>query len=138
MSLNARHIRQFEKDLNDFSAQLNVAVEKVVIKIALDLHAKISRRNPVDTGRSRASWDIKEGSPSDFLPPEGTYRGAKPQDGSKLTGRTITFVTSAVHYVEYLEKGSSKQAPAGMIDISLAEVYVEIDNFIAKLQRSSS
>jgi hypothetical protein len=36
-------------------------------------------------------------------------------------------------YMQYLEQGSSQQAPAGMVDLTLAEIEVEIENIIAQL-----
>jgi len=133
---NLANIRSFDRDLVGIAKELNIDVGKVVIKLALDLHKKFSKRTPVDTGRARASWDIKEGGPSEFVPPEGTHSGPKPQDGSGLTGTTITFVTSAIHYMEYLNQGSSKQAPAQFIEIAIAEIQVEFDAIVAQVARS--
>lgn len=133
---NDANIRRFEFDLEEFAKELNIAVKTVVVKIALDLHSKVSFRTPVDTGRARASWDVKEGSPSEFVPPPGNYGGPKPVGAGGLKGEEVIFVTSAVHYVEFLENGSSKQAPAGMVDISIAEIEVELESIVANIRNS--
>jgi hypothetical protein len=134
---NLTNIRRFERDISGFAKEINVAVEKVVIKLALDIHTKFSRRTPVDTGRARASWDIKEGSPSSFVPPEGSYGAPRPQDGGNLTGTDLVFVTSAIHYMQFLNQGSSKQAPAQFIEIVIAEVQVEFDAIVASIASNS-
>jgi hypothetical protein len=136
MGFNDANIRRFETDLAEAAKELNVAISTVVIKIALDLHAKLSRRTPVDTGRARASWDIKEGSPSPYVPPEGTYQGPKPQSADALTGEDIVFVTSAVEYMEFLNQGSSKQAPANFIEIAIAELEIELEAIVARIRNS--
>lgn len=135
---NAANIRAFRRDLTEVARELRIDVATVAVKIALDLHAKISARTPVDTGRARASWDIKEGGPSDFKPPEGSYSGPNPVDSASLKGTDVIFVTSAVEYMEFLEAGSSKQAPAGMVDVAIAEVSVEIDSTIARIRSRRS
>jgi hypothetical protein len=135
MGANSGNIRAFDRDLKEIAMKVNIWVPQIVVKIALDLHTKFSTRNPVDTGRSRAGWDVKEGAPSDHLPPPGSYSGPKPINPGSFGGRDITFITNAVDYVEFLDAGSSKQAPGGIVDISVAEVMVEIDSFIAKITR---
>ncbi len=161
MSENTANLHAFDADLDKFAAVLDVAPAVVMRRITADLHRRISMRTPVDTGRARASWDVKEGSPSTWVPPEskvtvtgktnvklgsgmagnklgsGAKTGAKPHDVSgaiaTISGKEIVFVTSALDYMKYLEDGSSKQAPAGMVRLSLAEVEIEIETIIEQL-----
>ena len=65
----------------------------------------IKIRMPVDTGRARASWGHDEA-------PLGTGLGIWEEDEQ---GLSLTQGTK-VEYVEYLNQGSSSQAPAGFID----------------------
>ena len=37
--------------------------------------------------------------------------------------------------MQYLEKGSSSQAPAGMVRLSLAEVEIEIEDIVGQLSK---
>lgn len=153
---NAANVKAFQADLKKFAKVIDVNLGIVVTKIALDVFTRITKRTPVDTGRARASWAISQGSPSGMVPPVGAY-GKKTKTNeltSGLTGATLgtsaqgstasgdisgaegidgtksVFVTTALDYVQFLEKGSSKQAPAGMVEIILAEVEVEIEFII--------
>lgn len=124
--------------------QLGIATQAVTEKLALDLHKKITERTPVDTGRARSSWNISEGAPDTTVPPEtgvestGKYSqqsspppNTVPPPTPEITGTKAVYITSSLEYVQYLEEGSSKQAPAGMVTIALAEVEAEIDQIIA-------
>jgi hypothetical protein len=131
MSTAENFVSSFQADLRKFAKKINVAPKVVMQRIAADLHG----RTPVDTGRARASWDIKQGSPSDYLPPEETAAGAKDvtSELATITGKQTVYVTTAIPYMKYLEQGSSKQAPAGMVRLSLAEIEVEIEDIIGQL-----
>lgn len=141
---NTMTIHAFEVDLEKFAKVLDIAPKVVVRRLASDLHSRITKRTPVDTGRARASWDVKNGSASTFIPAimigkaaasatEGA--GGKDVTGALagITGLEPVYVTSALNYTQYLENGSSKQAPAGMVRISLAEIELEIEDLIDQL-----
>lgn len=66
------------------------------------LFLRIQARTPVDTGNARDGWNI---------------------DGLNII--------NMVPYIVYLENGWSKQAPAGMIRVSLEEVPQIIQKYIA-------
>lgn len=127
---------------------LGLAVQTVMEKLTTDLHAKIVLRTPVDTGRARASWNISEGAPDLSVPPATKRKALKggrsrsrelkaaairfSQSGTASTGANVSgkqevFIVSGLEYMQYLEEGSSKQAPAGMVRISLAEIEAEIE-----------
>ncbi len=115
-------------------------VDTVVKKCALDIYTGVTKRNPVDTGYSRAAWNIGIDRPDDTLP--GAYqKGAKisaPDPGTKMqplqnlqdVSKQMIYITNAVHYVPYLEGGSSKQAPAGMVLVTVEAISTEIDEFV--------
>lgn len=87
--------------------------ERVRLRIregALETLREIKVEMPVDTGRARASW----GSPE----AEGIWEES---DG----GMSIEQGTN-VHYVERLNDGSSKQAPAGFINAAAERARVRI------------
>lgn len=87
--------------------------ERVRLRIregALETMREVKVEMPVDTGRARASW----GSPE----AEGIWEES---DG----GMSIEQGTN-VHYVERLNDGSSKQAPAGFINAAAERARVRI------------
>jgi len=67
------------------------------LEAAFYLSKTLKQTNPVDTGRSRRAWTIQE------------------HDNGNIT------VYNKVHYVQYLEKGHSKQAPNGFIEQAISK-----------------
>lgn len=67
-----------------------------------DLVAELRRNTPVDTGRARRGW---------------TKTTDKP--GLAISNQRIV-VDNQVPYIIYLEEGSSKQAPNGIINKSIS------------------
>jgi hypothetical protein len=126
-------------DLRRFANVLDIGIGLVVEKVARDLHGKIVKRTPVDTGRARASWDVAIGAPSAKPPPlPGKESYPEPAfDGSKIDGTSPVFITSNLVYMEPLENGHSKQQPLGMVRISVAEVLAEIDAILANVDKEA-
>lgn len=133
---------------------LGISLQQVMEKITVDLHGKIVLRTPVDTGRARASWNIHEGEPDTSVPPEMegkanaggssasrekkaaairvTGSGAVSSAPPLISGTKPVYITSSLEYVQFLEEGSSQQAPAGMVQISLIEIETELEQLIAR------
>lgn len=125
---------RFKGDLKKLAEKLDINIGIVQRKITFDLFTKITLRTPVDTGRARAGWDVTVGEPTAYVPPEGTY-GDKPfPEGVQINGEQPSYVVNNLEYIEALEHGHSKQAPAGMVRISMLEVQAEIEDVLATLQ----
>jgi hypothetical protein len=143
----------FEADIGKFAKLLELRVNTVLQRLALDIMGRIILRTPVDTGRARSSWDLSIGAPSEWVPPEREGKGKKIVAGQTFTmsanagssvdskafatAKDITatqpvFIVSNLDYIEALENGHSKQAPVGMVVISLAEVEAEIELLLEK------
>lgn len=91
-------LKEFEKNLKQHMRTIQKkAREEELAKTAALLLRKVIRRNPVKTGRSRAGWYME-----------------KIHEGYIVGNRVL--------YTKYLEFGHSKQAPHGMLRISLAEI----------------
>jgi hypothetical protein len=127
---------KFEADLRAFAKIVDVNQATVVKKIAMDLWTAITLKTPVDTGRARAGWGLSIGTPIIPTPPTGSYppNGQAPlplPDISAINGRQIVYILNNVDYVQHLEDGTSQQAPAGMVRISIAEIELEIEAIVA-------
>ncbi len=127
----------------------HLAVQK---KIAIDLFARIIEKTPVGNpdlwaksslpapkgyvgGRARANWQISVGTPgtdTSQLPEKGvktkqTISGIQEAEGfsamaTAKAGGTI-WIYNNLRYIKRLENGwSHKQAPLGMVAVSLAEI----------------
>lgn len=84
--------------------RLKVIAWTEIRKGAFEAERRVKIQMPVDTGRARASWGH---SAPPALPGDGIWE----EDEDELT---ITEGTR-VEYVQYLEQGSSRQAPAGFL-----------------------
>lgn len=132
----------FNKQLDDFANKLMpnaaLAFQK---KIAIELLSRIIDKNPVGNpdlwkgpapkgyvgGRSRSNWQV-----STFEPPSSSVAGIDPSGGTALAAGLAglasarpfgtIWIFNNVGYITALEEGHSRQAPAGMVGVSLAEI----------------
>jgi hypothetical protein len=115
---NEASLAGFMAALDLYEQGIVTAVNQFSRLVALDLHQRIVEKTPVDTGLARNSWDI---SPFTVEAPRG---GLARSGGRLLTGWSIV---NTLPYIENLELGSSRQAPAGMVRVSLVEVELMYD-----------
>ena len=91
----------------------------VVQQVALDVDKGVVLQTPVDTGRARGGWNV--GINNVNLSDTGEDKsGAKTiaENESTITRADHSdaiFISNNVDYIEELEKGSSDQAPQGMV-----------------------
>ena len=143
---NQSNIFSFQADLNRFAQRIDVDIGTVVKHTVLTLHKKIVMRTPVDTGRARASWGISRGERAATVAPErqraaksskqeATEEALKAQAvvkaaDSKSGAYAVWWIFNNLPYIKPLEYGSSRQAPAGMVRVSMAEVEMEIARYL--------
>jgi len=126
----------FNQHVKDFLAKAGVEVEKGIKKFAFDLVKRIILKNPVDTGRSRAAWYVSFnrlggwGTPtlkrsSKRLDPKAIAEGfskGKFIDHTKGFSNKWVEMVNGVSYILFLEYGHSRQAPYGMVRMSMREM----------------
>lgn len=130
----------FTLQIGEFAAQAKENAQQVVRKVAGDALAKVVLRTPVDTGRARANWVTTYGNPSfvatakvdktgegTILKGQGTIRRAP-------AGETI-YIINSLPYAIPLEYGHSKQAPAGMVRVTVTEFQAFVDNAVRSLRK---
>lgn len=130
-------VLEFQADLQAFGEAIGVTLEVATKRVTLDIHNKLIEKTPVDTGRARGSWGISLDSPGTYELPEGVYgverAKAQQQNVNAYTAdnpfREI-WVYNNLPYIEPLNMGHSTQAPAGFVEITLAEVAAEIDTLL--------
>lgn len=130
----------FSLNITEWAKQTTADIETVVRKTAIDMFGRIIMRSPVDTGRFRNNWYVSIGGPSsrttENVDPSGSNAMARVAEAAaryKL-GDTI-YMTNSLPYAWRLETGWSKQAPAGMVGITVAE-FQQIFNRSAKSTKS--
>ena len=110
-----------------FAGVVEEALTQRVRVIALAMLNEIVLRSPVDTGRFRGNNIVSVGAPVyasteivDKSGGETVQRGLSVMSG--LEPYTQVFVQNNLPYAEPLEKGHSKQAPAGIYEVSFRGV----------------
>jgi hypothetical protein len=120
----------FQADLAALGKVMGIeSANEVAIILGLQIFKGIVLKTPVDTGRARANWMISEGAPviaeaANAKPgaAAGSIPAATPPSVSAFKGGSAIFITNSLPYIVPLEYGHSKQAPAGMVRVTLAEV----------------
>lgn len=112
------------------------AVDKAMRAVAMETVSRVMLRTPVDTGRARANWNVSMDAPidatSDFADWQGALDGnvgtANAADFNFAGRRRALFLANGLPYIERLEAGWSKQAPAGMVALTLAEMQSFVES----------
>ena len=128
----------FSLQVAAFAAKAKGNANQVVRKVAIDCVSSIVLKSPVDTGRFRANWNLSLGNidetTSDATDKGGadTIANAAVSVSDSLLGQTV-YITNALPYAQRLEYGYSKQAPVGMVRITVAEFQGYIDRAVPGL-----
>lgn len=108
----------FGKDIQAFNDKVTKAATNIFRGTALSLMGKIVKRTPVDTGRLRNNWFPSLNRPSTQV------------DGGKGSNAAVAFkaklgdeiyFTNNLPYAQEIENGNSKQAPQGMVKVTVTE-----------------
>ena len=129
----------FTLDMQNFISKTERDADKVFRGTALGMFSRIVTRTPVKTGRLRANW----------IPSINKQSNRTTKRTDKSGGLTITainavtgkggvgdtlFLSNNLPYAQSIEDGSSKQAPAGMVKITVTELQREVDKQARKLR----
>lgn len=115
----------FAAQLQAFGDFVQEEADQVFRIVATEVGQSVINLTPVDTGRALSNWNAGIDSPDD------TYRETEDpmdsQTSSRLASEFSTlkfsdtaYITNATPHVPFLEYGSSKQAPHGMVRVTLA------------------
>lgn len=122
--------REFSISLEKWADKIpQDAVVPFVKKVTFELLRKVTMKSPVDTGRFRANWMVGIGQ-ADPSTVEETENVAIPRGMAVLGGYrepVAVHVSNNLPYASALEDGHSKQAPAGVVGISVAEINAHLD-----------
>jgi len=148
-------VPEFKRQMQFIAEQVDLTQLRVMRSVSTGVFRGVVNKTPVDTGRARGSWRIGIGAPDlSMLPPmprlTGADRTRKALSGNRamataealkqldklrsLSKGDLVFITNSVPYVRYLEEGHSRQAPRGIVSVTLAEVLTKL-TFSAKSGR---
>lgn len=115
----------FSADLRRVSTKLGTSLDQTRRAVIVELYGSVILDTPVDTGRARGNWQTSVGQPVGGVIARDDKGGsaATAQVSSNLgkLGDTV-FMSNNLPYIEGLEEGDSKQAPAGMVRKNFARI----------------
>lgn len=128
----ANDFGQFRIDLGRFAKTVGEKHTGLVKKVVLDVLDRVVKKSPVDTGRFKGNWNVGVGRPdletTDRCDKSGneTLSRGETQVSRIETGEVVVYVTNNLDYAKSLENGHSKQAPAGVLGVTVAEIRAHL------------
>jgi hypothetical protein len=122
----------FEISIRQFAERSKERVDVVHRRVVLEIASRIIVRSPVKSGRFRGNWRVADqvvsNGPIDREDPSGEATMAdimRALDAGKFTRRWVIY--NNLPYGPRLETGWSKQAPIGMVALTLLEFSPIVD-----------
>lgn len=126
---NAQNAKDFELRLNTAVLETQENIEDAVQMIAMDTLRGVVLKSPVDTGRFRGNWIVSLNSPSMEQTPATDASGSATMnknmaaiEGYDVETTSRIYIQNNLPYGNRLENGWSKQAPKGMVSLTLNEM----------------
>ena len=121
------NLAQFNATVQRFADSIPEKVVSLHKKIGLEALRRVVLKTPVDTGRARGNWQVSIGDPALTMLEDADRTGSDTiaigtAQLENLKAYETIFLTNNVPYIIYLEEGSSKQAPAGMVKMTVDEL----------------
>ena len=147
------NLATFEKELDQFEAQVAIEHSNACARAAILLFALIVSRTPVDTGRARSSWQISIGTKNPAVNVEGSYPQyendaaayalAVAEATKKLAGykfglfgfKPAIWITNRLNYVVFLERGTRKIKATHMVALSVEEVKARFSEIASEASK---
>ena len=129
----------FAESLVAFAEQTKEAIDDVFREVVIEIGTSVIRLSPVDTGRFKGNWQFTVGAPSnqsiDTFDKAGHETiAALVAEVSKLEAGQVAYIVNNLVYGVPLEYGHSDQAPAGMVQITLARFQQIVEEAIRNNQ----
>jgi hypothetical protein len=126
----------FSDDIRRFAEKTKLRMDLVHRKVVFDLTSSVVSMSPVKTGRFRNNWNIAEGEPNTSTretvgDPTDRLKGYA--DTINLGG--VVYITNSLPYAIPLEYGWSKQAPHGMVRVTITNYQQYMANAVRSLPR---
>ena len=122
------NLAQFNKEIDDFAKKL--VPQQVTLlqkKIILEALRRIVMKTPVDTGRAKGNWQVTIGAATEQALLTTDADGSETIAAglavvAQIPPYSVVWISNNVTYIEFLEDGSSQQAPEGMVALTIAEL----------------
>ena len=145
----------FALDLKRFAEKAGKRADMLVGGIVVALHAKIDERSPVGDakywkspapagyvgGRFRGNWQLGIGSmPGGVLnrvdPDGGTVRAEIAAEVPSQASGKVYFIANNLPYAQRIEHGWSRQAPTGVVGLTVREFQSVVNDQLASAKRA--
>lgn len=131
---------EFTLQIAAFVAKAGKRADVAVRKVALDMFTRVILKSPVDTGRFRGNWQVTIGlKPVPQIADKDKGGGATIAKAQALVGQAkagdVIALSNSLPYARALEYGHSKQAPAGMVRITVAEFNLALNKGVAQAKQ---
>ena len=128
----------FTLDLSKFAKKAVGRIDDVNRAAVMLAAQGLILKTPVDTGRARANWVFGYGAPNTQTGEQVDKGGATTigniqAEVQSVKSGSVCYVTNSLPYIDRLEHGWSKQAPAGMIRTTFAELPDAVMSYIRGL-----
>lgn len=128
----------FTGDLRRFEDEALAKITEATQKITLDVFNNVIRLSPVDTGRFRGNWQ-----PAVGVAPAGELQALDPSGATvrtKIAGVVgtveagdVIYMVNNLPYADRLEDGYSRQAPAGMVKLTVQRFQPIANKIISQI-----
>lgn len=123
----------FAQEMNDLAATVETNVVKLQRAVAEEVVQFVSMATPVDTGQAAGNWETSINAPVSSWTQGGSsaieaISKAKAALAALGPGQTV-YISNNVPYIVELNQGSSKQAPAGFVELSTLSAMNVAGNF---------
>lgn len=127
----------FSLQIREFVETVRAREDEVIRKLALDILSSVVRMSPVLTGRFRGNWQVGLNAPVTGQLQRLDKSGAVAiASGSTMIAKAraggVIYLSNNLPYARRLEYGWSKQAPAGMVRITLARFQTMLNSAVRK------
>jgi hypothetical protein len=115
----------FAESLAAFAEQAKETIDDVFREVVIEIGTSVIRLSPVDTGRFKGNWQLTIGAPSGYSLDAYDKAGHETiaelvAQANQLEAGQVAYIVNNLVYGVPLEYGHSAQAPAGMVQITLA------------------
>lgn len=118
--------KEFQGDLREFSGLLVRRTARAAAALGALVRRNVALRTPFDTGRAAASWNASLNGPNTRVQPAevsfGSRAGAAQAGEVNLQSIKLgdsVHISNSLHYIGRLNAGSSRQAPANFVEMTL-------------------
>ncbi len=137
----------FLRELDEFNDEIGHAVGESLELIATETLKSVVDKTPIDTGRAKASWLMRSNNQNEKADIGKIFGKKLGRTEAKryamltlsyawlFTQHDVIHIYNDVPYITDLERGTSKQAPAGMAEVTVFYIdtfYGNLNQFIGK------